>query len=192
MKHLPIVCALVAIATSLTAPVAHAQNLVTNPGFETGNFTGWTQTPASSGSGNFVTSSVANTGGSSAVFSATNFEVDTLSQTIATTPGASYTFSFFLRNAGSVQDSFSASWNGNTVYNFINSGSNFPFTQFSFDVIATGASTPIAFAGYDAPDFIYLDDVSVVAVVVPEASTFALALPALAVVGTALVRRRKR
>lgn len=193
MKHLPIVCTLAAITAILTAPVAHAQNLVTNPGFETGNFSGWTQTPAANGTILFISNGTFNTGSFSTVFAATEFEVDTISQVIATTPGASYTFSFFVFNSVAGDDFFSASWDGNPTVIFNNSASSFPFTQFSFNVTATSASTEIAFAAYDDPDIIFFDDVSVVAVpvVIPEAGTFALAVPALALLGLGVLRRKR-
>lgn len=190
MKHLPIVCTLVAIAAILTAPVAHAQNLVTNPGFETGSFSGWTQTLAANGTLLLISNGTFNTGSFSAGFAATEFEVDTISQAIATTPGASYTFSFFVLNSSAGNDFFSASWDGNPTVIFNNSASSLPFTQFSFNVTATSASTEIAFAGYDVPDIILLDDVSVIAVV-PEAGTFTLAVPALALLGLGVLRRKR-
>jgi len=71
-------------------------NLIVNGDFETGDFTGWTTTPAASG-GNFgVTTLPPSPDGTlGAFFSATGSDFDSISQTFATTPGAFYDVSFF-------------------------------------------------------------------------------------------------
>ena len=44
---------LVGLVFIITGRLASA-NLITNPGFETGDFTGWTETPAATGSAYFT------------------------------------------------------------------------------------------------------------------------------------------
>jgi hypothetical protein len=70
-------------------------NLITNGDFETGDFTGWTVTHAPSGSGIFVDHGPGPDTTFGAVFAATGTGLDAISQTFATTPGASYTLTFF-------------------------------------------------------------------------------------------------
>jgi hypothetical protein len=81
---------------------AQANDLVVNGGFETGDFTGWT-TPASP-AGDPFWMAVTNTSPNSGVYGAhigAYPDIGTISQTIATTPGAQYilTFSYGEYNA---------------------------------------------------------------------------------------------
>src|SRR5690242_3646121 len=77
-------------------------NLVTNCGFETGDFSGWTTTEAASGSLFFVADAsliAVNSGDFAAAFGAfMPPDTDTISQSIATIPGQPYVVSFFLMN----------------------------------------------------------------------------------------------
>lgn len=169
------------------AQAAHA-NLVINPGFETGNGSNWTVTRAGSGSDLFFWSGYRgqspHTGNYFAHFGATGNENDTITQTISTTPGSTYVFSFWLNNVLDPTASyFTASWNGNAVLNLTPSNdSSFNWTQFSFAVTATGSSTAIGFAGRNAPAAIFLDDVSVTVSAVPEPTTMVAGLGALGLV----------
>src|SRR5262252_9352602 len=70
-------------------------NLVTNGDFETGDFTGWSVTHAATGSDIFVDIGPGPDPTFGAFFGATGSDFDSISQTFATTPGASYTLSFF-------------------------------------------------------------------------------------------------
>jgi len=169
----------------LTVPHAEA-NLVTNGGFETGDFTGWTVTHASSGSLISFTLTP-HSGTYAAGFAALSVLDDSISQTISTTPGDSYLFDFWVRNYESGSDHFQAFWDGTSVLDLLNSP-DFLYTHYMFTEIATGASTNIQFSGYDAPAFYSLDDVSVTASSVPEPSTILLLGTGLAGVG--LLRRR--
>src|SRR5215831_8622502 len=164
-----------------TAGSTSAQNLIINGDFETGNFTGWTVTPAPSGSDIFVDHGPGPDTTFGAFFGATGNAFDTISQTFATTPGASYTLTFFYQvtNLGMpipAHNGFDVLWNGASI-----GGGLFPqfdvnpgFGTFTFTETATGPSTTLAFEGRNAPSFDFLDDVSVEAV--PEPSTLALVL----------------
>jgi hypothetical protein len=133
---------------------------VVNPGFETGDFFGWTTIPAGSGSlfgvggnphtGNFAASFGGVTAGS----------FDMILQDLATTPGQSYTLRFWLANSGGPANSFQALWGGSTVVDVTNSAS-FDYTLFSTTVTATAATTQLKFQSYHLPAFYSLDDISV-------------------------------
>lgn len=165
-KTLLIVVTLAGMALS-----AHAQNLVINPGFETGDFTGYTT------GGNFEFSSVNTNMPHSGIYAAQLGPVGadgTLSQDIATAIGQSYAVSFFLANqdtSGGPSD-FSASFAGMTGYSVVNAP-QFDYTQITFDVTATSSTSTLQFNFANNPNYWFVDDVSVTAAV-PEPSTVAL------------------
>ena len=94
----------VLLVSFVVAPCGAAE-LVQNGGFETGNFNVWTVTPASSGSLLAVNGSLRypHTGTYAASFGAVGTQDDSISQTLATVAGQSYTFSFWLAHPYSTQ-----------------------------------------------------------------------------------------
>ena len=152
----------IAIALIATSRVLSA-NLIVNPGFETGDFTGWTVSPAASLSSIAVVSGNAHSGTYAASFGATGVELDVISQTIATTPGTRYNLSFWLEIVNR-NNEFQVSFGGVTVLHLIDSGSvnNPRYGQFRFTQRAIDSSTTLGFAGLNRPSFTYLDDVSVI------------------------------
>ena len=167
-----------AVALLVCAPSVFGQNLLTNGGFDTGDFTGWTT------GGNFEFSQVVSgafyqyTGAQEGTFYAALGPVGsdgTLSQSFASLPGAQYTFSFWLAAVGDDPSDFSAFWDGNQVYSATDPNTNGAWTQYSFSETGTGHDT-ISFSFRDDPDYIALDNVSVspVASSVPEPSSFLL------------------
>ncbi len=92
LSNLKSLCA-IAIALVATGRLVSA-NLIVNPGFETGDFTGWTTTPAASESNFAVVPDIVHSGTYSASFGATGTDLDAISQTFATTPGTLYDLSF--------------------------------------------------------------------------------------------------
>lgn len=135
-----------------------APSLVANGGFETGDFTSWTV-----GGGGSVSSSYDHSG----VYGAAEGPVgstNTLTQTVSTTPGQTYLFSFWLYNGGSGTGiDFKAKWNGVTLMEIANPGSSFGYTRYEFQVLAAGSSATIEFDFRNDPSFWGLDDVGVTA-----------------------------
>jgi hypothetical protein len=150
------------IATPRTA----SANLIVNGDFETGDFTGWTTTPAGTGSNFGVTTLPPAHDTLGAFFSATGSDFDSISQTFATTTGAFYDVSFFYQpfspNPGPPPDNgFRALFDGVAIYENFNTISG--FGTFTFHVQATSSLTTLEFQARNAVSggVDYLDDVSV-------------------------------
>jgi hypothetical protein len=171
-----------------------AGNVVTNCGFETGSFSGWTL------AGNDVPGQLnnlygvegadpfplpggtnPNSGNFQAFFSDQAADPTTLSQTLTTTSGKTYTISFYLAQEllgpGSVNNLALVTFGGTTIENL----TNVPvegYTLFTGTALASSGSTILSLEfGNDIGEFL-LDDVVVstpaVTTSVPEPSSWAL------------------
>ncbi len=166
----------------LTCASSNAQNLVVNPGFETGDLTGWTFIAASSGSDFYVSTLYPHSGSYDAAFGAVGNYDDSILQAVPTTPGQSYTISFWLIHpTGESANDFSAYWDGNELMSSspplpLLNADEFSYTQYTFTEPGdpSTSTTVLEFSGREVPAWFYLDDVSVTAVGVPEPATILL------------------
>lgn len=146
----------------LLAAAANAQNLATNGGFETGDLTGWNHISAALVFCNNFRFS-AHSGNCAVSLSNSHFEV--LSQTIATTPGQSYDFDFWLQQTAgeSAPENLTVTWNGVTVLSIPSQVGPMSYTHKVFtNLVATGTTTTISFSGNgDTLERWVIDDVNV-------------------------------
>jgi hypothetical protein len=166
----------------LLAPAIASAGLITNGGFETGDFTGWTQFGNTGATG---VGSGGHSGSYQGDFGAVG-SMGGISQTLATTPGASYVADFWLANDGGTPNEFQFIWDGSTVQDLVNSGS-FGWTHYVYGVTASTASTTVAFSFRQDPAWWHFDDADVNSAV-PEPAT--IGLVAAALLGLGLLRRK--
>jgi hypothetical protein len=203
LKKIGIVLFAVLLVSFVIAPCGAAE-LVQNGGFETGDFSSWTTALASSGSDLAVgslsssPSVTPHTGTYAASFGAFGTQDDSISQTLATVAGQSYTFSFWLDHPfGRSTNDFSASWGGTSLIGGaipalpLTDSRLFPYTQYTFTEIAGPSPTVITFSGLEVPEYFYLDDVSVTGPqAVPE--PLSLFLFGAGLVGMTVIKRKDR
>ena len=140
-------CMLGVAAVSSTLAGSASAALITNGGFETGDFTGWTL------SKNFNQSEVESTdvfAGDFAACFGPNGKLGFLSQAISTEPGQTYTLSFVLLNEQSRHNEFLVQVDGDVVTDLVDA-SQFDWTPFSVNFVADDSQTTIDFGFRHAP-----------------------------------------
>jgi len=151
----------------ITGNVVSGGLLVQNGGFETGDFTGWTQ----SGNPNYT---IVTSGNATYVHSGTfgaalgpPGSLGFISQTLPTSPGQLYLLTFWLSNpTAAPTEQFQTSWNGVVIANLLNPGV-LGWTKYNYLVTATGNSTVLQFGFRNDPAYFGLDDISVIPVSLP-------------------------
>jgi hypothetical protein len=191
MKAFPkLLLGLTAAATFCVACPAKA-NLVTNGGFETGDFTGWTV----SGKDNDVVGSVPfmspHSGNFQALFGVSN---NSITQNVATNSGSSYVVHFWLASKiyNPVAGSVSVICDGSTVFSRLFSSGVHDYTEFTFTLNALSSTTALEFEFSNpriASNTFYLDDVSVNPTGVPDTGS-TVSLLGCALLGLAALRRK--
>jgi hypothetical protein len=179
MRSLKLLTSATLLVLALAA-TSRADNLVINGGFETGDFSNWVQSGDTSCTAVFAsgidlqttacgygsaTSAIVNSGNYAAYLGPT-ISNGFLTQNLATTAGVGYTLTFWLASlgnppTGNTPNDFNVSWDGSQIYSATNLGA-FGFTQFSFNVVASTASTALVIGGFENQNsYFALDDVSV-------------------------------
>jgi hypothetical protein len=183
-----VVAILLAGSTVFVAPVQAAVELVANGGFETGDFTGWTQTGETTFNGVQCLGPGAGVyGGNCGAFFGPVSSVGGIAQVINVGgAGQLWDLSFAFQADGASPSSFTALFGGQTLASLSNPAAG-GYTLYHFNGVSTAANMTLAFNFLDPAGFLYLDGVSVTAV--PEPATVVMLGAGLA--GLFLRRRRK-
>jgi len=175
------------LAVVVAGPAFAGPELLTNGGFETGTFAGWTATGDQTFNGVQCPGpgSTVFAGNCSAFFGPVG-SLGGISQTVILSVGEFYRITFAFEPDGGTPSFFSALFGGVPLVSVTNPAAS-GYQSFSFLVQATSTNESLAFNFRDDPGFLFLDAVSVRSV--PEPAT--LALLALGLAGIGFSRRKQ-
>ncbi|MEJ0076865.1 MAG: VCBS domain-containing protein [Alphaproteobacteria bacterium] len=148
---------IVAADTSASITEDAGPTVLVNGGFESGDLTGWTT------SGSHISAEFLGLGGEFGNYAAKlapTAAFETLSQDVATVAGQHYELDFYVSgDSESSSNSMTVTWDGTTVLAL---GTQFGgLTHYSFDVVATDASSTLAFTYADDGVGMFVDQVNV-------------------------------
>jgi hypothetical protein len=159
-----------AVACSLALPGRASANIVINGGFETGDFSGWTQI----GNTDFTGVTCAGVGsapeGSCAAFFGPGGSTGGIQQTLGTVIGQGVVISFDYHGDGGLPGYFEVDFGGQVLLAQTNALA--ATHTYTFNAIATTATTNLTFLFRDDTGFMSLDNVQAAAV--PEPGSLAL------------------
>ena len=186
-------------ATAAAFSVAYPAkaNLITNGGFETGDFSGWTVSATDNDM--VVVGSVPLIPPHSGNFQAlAGVGINSITQNVATTPGSFYVIRFWLaaKIFAQVDGVFSFSWGGLTFTSGTTPPGIHPYTEFTFTLPALSPTTALQFQFSDpniTSNTYYIDDISVnpAGVGVPDGGS-TVSLLGCALLGLVALRRKLR
>ena len=153
------------VTVTSSSPPPSGSNLVANGNFATDNFSGWTlggnYTSSYFGPEIFIDTDAEGSSTYAAGMGSVGSD-GTLSQTIATTAGQTYTLSFWLQNEAAGTNDFRAIWNGQTLLSLSNAAQS-GYTEYTYTVTATGSTTTLEFSAANGPSQWDLDNISLTA-----------------------------
>ena len=155
-------------------------DLVTNGGFETGDFTAWAQFGDTSYTG---VGTLSQSGAYAAYFGPIT-STGGISQLLSTTAGTPLIVDFWYQALGS-RNSFSADLGGVNLVSLTNDTAHTTWTEFTFTVNAPTDTPTLSFTFSNPPSYDYLDGVRVTTTPAPGPIT-------LAALGALVAARRKR
>jgi hypothetical protein len=179
------------ISLALIAAGANASaELVTNGGFETGNFSGWTQFGNTGATGVVGASQYVHSGTFGAAFGAID-SPGGIFQSLSTTVGATYAVSFWMSIDSGTPNSMTFNWDDGADELSLVDAPVQGMTHYTYLLTASSASTDLRFNIRHDPNWYGLDDISVNQVnAVPEPGS--LALFGLGATALGLIRRRRQ
>jgi len=156
------------IVQNLPFTLRIGQSIVSNGGFETGDFSGWNLNATSTQVGNL--SGLVHSGHYGAGLGQPS-TLGYLSQTLPTTAGQTYRLSLWIDNPknphGAAPNEFLVQWGATAIYD----GVDLPFgtwTNLQFIVTAASSGSLLQFGFQDDPYYLGLDDISVMPIAAPK------------------------